>query len=228
MTPRDETWARLAPIHAEILAHPFLTGLADGSLPRPTFIRYLLQDGLFLAEYARALAHCGARAADVATLTMFCGHASEAIAAERELHERLLASLEIDPSIAEDTPASPTCTAYTSFLLRSVAFGERHEALGAILPCYWIYWEVGRELVRRGSPDPVYEEWIRTYADPGFQTAVEGCLDAYGAALAGLPAPARESALAHAVTAARYEWMFWDSAFRGEEWPIAPPLRSEP
>ena len=81
MTPREETWARLAPVHAEILAHPFLAGLADGSLPRAAFVRYLLQDGLFLGDYARALAHCGARAADVATLTMFCRDASEAVAA---------------------------------------------------------------------------------------------------------------------------------------------------
>lgn len=220
MIPHEEVWEHLAPIHARILEHPFVTGLTDGTLARPAFARYVVQDELFLAEYARALALCGARAADLPTLTMFCNDATGAIGVERELHARLLDALGVGRAVLGSTGPTPTCAAYTDYLLRTAALGERHEAIAAVLPCYWIYWEVGRELARRGSRDPLYAEWITTYADPGFGAAVEGCRAAFDAAMTGASDGARQAALAHAVRAARYEWMFWDAAYRDEQWPV--------
>ena len=220
MTPHEELWGHLAPIHARILAHPFVTGLTGGTLDRAPFARYIVQDELFLAEYARALALCAARAADLPTLTMFCNDATGAIGAEREMHARLLDELGVGRGALDATDPTPTCAAYTDFLLRAAALGERHEAIAAILPCYWIYWEVGRELARRGSRDPLYADWIATYADPAFGAAVEGCRAAFDAAMTGASADARAAATAHAVRAARYEWMFWDAAYRDERWPV--------
>lgn len=220
MTAHEHLWERIAPIHRQILELPFVTELRAGTLDRRAFVRYLLQDGIFLGDYARALALCAARSPELETLEMFCRDATEAIATERSMHERLLTAFEVDPSIAETVPPSPTCLAYTSYLLRVAALGERHEALGAILPCYWVYWEVGRALAEHGSASEVYSEWIRTYADPAFEQAVTGCIGAYDAGLEGLPSAARERAEAHALQAARYELMFWKSAYDNEHWPV--------
>lgn len=210
-----DIWAEIAPVHAQILRHPFLRGLADGTLPREAFGRYLVQDALFLADYGRALALCGARGEATRELRMFCLHAAEAIDAERDLHERLLGDLGIDPAGAEPTP---TCLGYTSFLLQTCAVRERHEALAAILPCYWIYREVGGELAREGSPDPRYAAWIATYDGEAFAAAAQGAIDAAGRALEGIGPARMASARRHARIAARYEWMFWDSAWRDEAW----------
>jgi thiaminase/transcriptional activator TenA len=110
--------------------------------------------------------------------------------------------------------------AYTSYLLRVAGTGTFEELLGAILPCYWIYWEVGKTLLVAGSPDPVYQRWIDAYASEQFAGAVQRVLDAANRASADLP----ESRLAlisrHFLTASRYEWMFWDAAYRLESWPI--------
>lgn len=219
-TPSRHLWRRMAPIHERIVAHPFISGLTDGTLPDAAFAHYVIQDGLYLRDYARALALCAARAADGDTLRMFCLHAAEAVEAERDLHGRLLGELGIDATRAAAAEPSPACRAYTSFLLAACTLGERHEAFAAILPCYWIYREVGTLLARRGSPDPRHAMWIATYAGDEFAEAARGAIAACDAALDGLASTALEAATANAVLATRYEWMFWDSAWRDEGWPV--------
>lgn len=213
-------WTTIAPLHDAILEHPFLRGLGDGSLPEPAFRRFVVQDALYLRDYARALALCGVRAGDAEALRMFCRHAAEAVEVERALHVRLMEDLGIDARAAAADEPSPTCLGYTSFLLQACAVGERHEALAAILPCYWIYWRVGTALAGRGSPDPRYATWIATYAGEDFGRAAEEAIAATGRALAGIGDDAMRAALGHALTAARFEWLFWDAAWRGEGWPV--------
>jgi thiaminase/transcriptional activator TenA len=216
----DAVWAEIAPVHGAILEHPFVTGLTDGTLPEDAFARYVIQDALFLVDYSRALALCAARSPSTRELRMFCSHATEAIDVERALHDELMGSLGIDPEQAARAHKSPTCMAYTSFLVQICAVRDLHEALGAILPCYWIYWEVGKALVAAGSPNARFGMWIETYSDPSFGEAVDGVLSACDAALEHVGPAARAAALRNALTAARYEWMFWDSALRDERWPV--------
>lgn len=219
-SPHEDLWDAIDPIYQQILVHPFIEGLADGTLPEVAFRRYLMQDSLFLDDYARALTLAAARAPDTETLRMFAGHASEAIDAEREMQERLLSELGVSPSDVATTPRSPTTLGYGAYLIKSATLLDRHAALAAILPCYWIYWEVGSRLAERGSPDPRYRQWMATYADPGFEHAVAGCISAANAALEEGSAGERAEAREHALIAARFEWMFWDSAYRGEGWPV--------
>lgn len=220
MSATGEIWETILPVHHRILEHPFLTGMTDGTLPEEAFRRYVVQDALFLVDYARALALCAARAPEAETLRMFCSHASEAIDVERDLHDRLMHDLGIEAPEIETAMLTPTALAYTSFLLSTCAVRDRHEALAAILPCYWIYHEVGAHLAKIGSPDPRYQQWIQTYSGEEFADAVEGARDACNRASGHLTAEQRRSARAHALTAARYEWMFWDSALSFEAWPV--------
>jgi thiaminase/transcriptional activator TenA len=220
VTGSEAIWQEIRPVHEAILRHPFVRGLTDGTLPQDAFARYVVQDALYLRDYARALALCGARASDTDGLRMFCRHAAEAVDVERDLHERLLAALGVDPEAAAATEPSPTCLAYTSFLLQACTVRERHEAVAAVLPCYWIYWEVGKALLAAGSPDPRYQEWIATYGGEEFAGAVRGAIAAADAATARLAPEDLASARRHALVSARYEWMFWDSAHRGERWPV--------
>lgn len=218
MTAADRIWEAIAPVHERILAHPFLTGLTDGTLPEDAFRRYVVQDTLFLADYSRALALCGARAPGRADLELFCRHALDAVAVETDLHDRLLGALGIPPDAMAAAEPSPTCLAYTQFLLASCALRDWPEALGAVLPCYWIYLEVGRHLAGAGSPDARYAAWIATYGGEEFASAAGAVIDTAGRALAEAGPRAAERAAACAVTAARLEWRFWDAALRDERW----------
>jgi len=215
-----ELWRSIASIYVEILAHPFLRGLTDGTLTEERFRYYVLQDAVYLREYARALSLAGVRSPDVDALVTFNQHSAGAITVERSLHEGFLEDLGVLRVGAEASEASPTTLAYTSFLLRTATLGDYPEVLGAVLPCYWIYREVGKALLEEGSPNPMYRRWIDTYGGEDFGASVRAVLDLTDRACEGLN-PSQKARVGEAfVTTSRYEWMFWDAAWRLEKWPV--------
>jgi thiaminase (transcriptional activator TenA) len=216
----DELWQGIADVYDAILAHPFVTGLTDGTLPHDAFAFYVVQDVLYLQRYAQALAAVASRAPDTAGTEMFARHAADVIAVEQTLHGSLLAGLGIDPAAAGTAEPAPTTLAYTSYLLATVHGGSYAEGVGAVLPCYWIYWEVGKELLRRGSPDPRYRQWIGTYGGEQFGETVRGVLDIADRLGPGLTPPERTLVRRHFRTTSRYEWMFWDMGYRKQGWPV--------
>jgi len=216
----NELWPSITPIYNQILAHPFLRGLTDGTLSEERFRFYVLQDAVYLRDYARALSLAGVRSPDVSELVMFAEHSAGAITVERSLHEGFLEDLGVSRGEAEATKASPTTLAYTSFLLRTATLGDYPEVLGAVLPCYWIYREVGKALLERGSPEPRYQKWIDTYGGEEFGARVEAVLDLTDGVCEGLN-PSQKARVGEAfVVTSRYEWMFWDAAWRLEGWPV--------
>ncbi|HTO11732.1 MAG TPA: thiaminase II [Candidatus Binatia bacterium] len=220
MSLTRELWTAMAPIYAAILRHPFLTGLTDGSLPRESFVFYAVQDALYLREFARSLALAAARAPEDDWIIMFSDHAATALRVERSLHEGFFKELGLSPADVNATPLAPTNLAYTSYLLAVAHGAPYHEALAALLPCYWIYWEVGKTLERAGSPDPLYARWIATYASAEFGAVVRAVLEATDAVAARLQPAERAAMQRHVLTTSRYEWMFWDMGWRREAWPL--------
>ena len=215
-----ELWTAMTPVYEAILRHPFVIGLTDGSLPRERFRFYAVQDALYLREFARALSLAAARAPEDDWIVMFNEHAAGALRVERALHEGFFQEFGLSPSQVAATPLAPTNEAYTSYLL-AVAYGAPfHEALAALLPCYWIYWEVGKGLERATSPDPLYARWIATYASKEFGDVVQAVLAATDAVAEHLRPPEHDAMRRHVLTTTRYEWMFWDMGWRQEAWPI--------
>jgi thiaminase/transcriptional activator TenA len=215
----DELWRSIEPIYAAILRHPFLRGLTDGSLPRESFKFYAIQDALYLREFARALSLAAARAPQDDWIIMFNEHAAGALKVERTLHQSFFQDFGLTPEGVAATPLAPTNLAYTSYLLAAAYGSPFHEAIAALLPCYWIYWEVGKELERAGSADPLYKRWIGTYASEEFGSVVRAVLSAADQVAQGLRPPEREAMRGHFLTTSRYEWMFWDMGLRREAWP---------
>ncbi len=213
-------WRAIEPIYATILAHPFLRGLTDGSLPREAFRFYAVQDALYLRDFARALALAAARAPREDWIIMFTEHAAGALKVEKTLHESFFRDFGLSPEAVSATPLAPTNLAYTSYLLATAHAGPFHEAVAALLPCYWIYWEVGQALERSGSADPLYARWIGTYASDEFGGIVRAVLECADTLAPRLQAPEREAMTRHFVTTSRYEWMFWDMGYRREAWPV--------
>lgn len=213
-------WDSIQPIWRAILAHPFLRGLTTGQLDLERFKFYVVQDALYLREFARALSIAAARAPSDQAIVMFNQHAVGALEAERSLHEGFFAEFGMHPEQVYAMPMAPTNLAYTSYLL-AVAYGRPfHELLAALLPCYWIYWEVGKELERAGSPQPLFQRWIATYAAEEFGALVRNVLELADQLAADLRPGDLDAMRGHFVTTARYEWMFWDMAWRMEQWPV--------
>jgi thiaminase/transcriptional activator TenA len=116
---------------------------------------------------------------------------------------------------------SPTCLAYTSYLLATAQTASYPELVAALLPCFWVYQHVGTEILARQARDAdnPYAAWIETYADDEFAASVRSCRDAVDAAAAGADERTRARMLAAFTRATEYEWLFWDSAYRMESWP---------
>ncbi len=212
-------WADVAATYDAILAHPFVRGLTSGELAEEAFAHYIAQDAHYLRDYARALAIVGAKASAPADIAMFARHAAGAVEVELSLHAGLLAELGLDPEVVESVAVAPTTRAYTSYLLATAYGGSFAEAVAAVLPCYWIYARVGAELATLGSPDPRYQRWISTYGGAEFTAVVQEVLNLTDRIGDSLGEDDRARARGHFVTTSRYEWMFWDAAWRREAWP---------
>ncbi len=120
-------------------------------------------------EFARALSVAAARAPDARRdPASSASNAAGAIEVERALHEEFFRDFGLSEDEVRATPPAPTNLAYTSYLLAIAHGGSFAEGLGALLPCYWIYWEVGKTLLERGSPEPLYARWIETYGGEEF------------------------------------------------------------
>jgi thiaminase/transcriptional activator TenA len=213
-------WGEVEPIFAAVLAHPFVTGLTDGTLDADVFAHYVAQDVHYLRDYARALAIVGAKAPSLADTAMFARHAAEVYDVELSLHESLLPALGLDPGTVDDVPVAPTTQAYCSYLLATTYGGTFADGLAAVLPCYWIYARVGAALLAKGSPDQRFQRWIDSYGGDDFAATVAQVLDLTDRVGVALNPADEASARAHFVTTSRYEWMFFDAAYRREAWPV--------
>jgi thiaminase/transcriptional activator TenA len=144
----EKAWASTAALRAAILHLPFNTELAAGTLAPERFRFYILQDAIYLGEYARVLAIAAAKAPDATTVQVFAGDAVQAIAVEQALHGRYLAEFGVTPEAAAAAEPSPDCLAYTSFLLATAHQQPWPVLVAAVLPCFWIYWDVASAIVR--------------------------------------------------------------------------------
>ncbi|HEY1917320.1 MAG TPA: thiaminase II [Streptosporangiaceae bacterium] len=220
MSFTSELWQDITGIYDAILVHPFLTGLTDGSLPPGAFAFYVQQDALYLNQYAEALSAVSRRAPDPAARDMFARHAAGAIAVEQELHGSLLRDLGLTQATVAVTEPAPTTLAYTSHLLATAGGGTYADGVCAVLPCYWIYREVGQHLLGQGSPDPRYQRWIDTYGGEEFGEVVREVLAAADKLGDGLSPAEHARGRQHFLISSRYEWMFWDMGYRQEQWPV--------
>ncbi|WGX97492.1 TenA family protein [Nocardioides sp. L-11A] len=217
-----ELWDAIEPTHLRILEHPFITGLTTGELAPDAFLRFLAQDTYYVNEYARSLAALSSTAPTMALTRSLLEHASGAVAAESTLHAELVAMLGGPPDLLARVVPSPTAAAYVDFVTARVHTGSFFTGLAAVLPCMWVYAEVGVHLVASGSSDPAYQRWIDNYAGSGYLEEVDRILDDVDALAQVVGGEERARAAEVALTATRYEWMFWDAAYAGEQWPSLP------
>jgi thiaminase/transcriptional activator TenA len=216
----ESLWDSIGEIYGRILAHPFILGLTDGTLPVEAFRFYVIQDALYLRDYARGLALLGAKAPQDEWLMMFAGHAREAIVVERALHESFFRDWKLTDEKVYSTPMAPTNLFYTSYLLRVAYDRPFPEMIGCFLPCYWIYWEVGKELEKRGSPEETFQRWIQTYSSEVYGSIVRQVIAVMDQVSQGLREDDLRLIRQHFMITSRLEYLFWDMGFHKQSWPI--------
>lgn len=215
-----DAWTRNASLYEAARTLPFNRELAAGTLPMPAFRHYMIQDAHYLVAFAQALALAAAKSDRPGDVVQFAAAAGAAIEVERTLHTDFFGRFGVSPEEAAAVPATPATHHYVCFLLASGFREPVAVHLAAMLPCFWIYREIGRDIHGRARPDNPYRAWIDTYAGEEFSSAVDAMIEATDAAAA--EAGAKDLAAMHAsfTRAAQLEWMFWDSAYRDATWPV--------
>ncbi|MGH7856035.1 MAG: thiaminase II [Candidatus Binatia bacterium] len=201
--------------------HPFVRGIADGTLSRERFQYWIRQDYAFLVEYARLLALAAARSPDLETMGRFASLLSSTLETEMSMHRAYAAELGIGAAELEATRRAPTCQAYTDFLVRTAAAADFVELVGAMLPCMWGFSEIGRRLAEEPhAADSRYARWIEMYADPAFADLAEWCRGLLDRLAEGLSERELRRIEAAFVTSSRFEWRFWEMCWQREDWEV--------
>ncbi|WP_313815552.1 bifunctional hydroxymethylpyrimidine kinase/phosphomethylpyrimidine kinase [Citricoccus sp.] len=202
-------------------ASDFVQALVEGSLSEADFTFYLAQDALYLNRYARALAALAARSSSTESQQFWFQASTGAITEEADLHRTWIAAR---PEAARTT-ASPVTSAYTDFLLATTLGEDRAVGAAAVLPCFWLYAQVGGAIPDVPANHP-YAAWLDTYRDPGFVAAVQGALEQVEHEFAGASPTVRAAAARAYLIACRHELEFFEQATRLEPEAAAPPQRS--
>ncbi|WP_308797296.1 bifunctional hydroxymethylpyrimidine kinase/phosphomethylpyrimidine kinase [Agromyces silvae] len=169
-----EWWSSIDDVRAGIDQLPFIRGLADGTLRTAPFLDYLAQDALYLGDYARVLAEASRLAPDAAAQAFWANSAHGALVGELELHASWLGG---EASVSGPAEPDATTTAYLDHLLATAARGDYPVLVAALLPCFWLYTDLGERLAAGEfgaaalAPEHPYASWLATYADPAFAAA---------------------------------------------------------
>ena len=200
--------------------HPFVTGIGDGTLPLESFRYYVMQDAYYLAHFARVQALGAARASDLETTNSLAAHAQGTYEAELALHKNFSSRLGITEEEQANFKPSPTAYAYTSHMYRAAYQGHLGDIIAAILPCYWLYYEIGEKLQSCSPEEPIYQEWIAAYGGEWFRTLVEEQINRIDKIAETLTAEDLERMKEHFMISSQYEYSFWEMAYKLEEWPV--------
>jgi thiaminase (transcriptional activator TenA) len=198
--------------------HPFTNGMADGSLPEAAFCHYLVQDYLFLIEFARAYALSVYKSPSLADMREGAGGLSAILDVEMDLHVKLCAGWGLSPADLERAPPAAEMLAYTRYVLDAGMRGDLLALKVALAPCVIGYAEIATRLTSRpnaNAPSNPYRVWIAEYAGAPYQEVATKAW-AHLDRLADLYAtPARKTELTAIFReATRLEAEFWEMGWR--------------
>jgi thiaminase/transcriptional activator TenA len=204
------------------LAHPFVRGLGDGTLPVDRFGFYLEQDYLFLVEYCRVFALASAKARDLGVMGLFSGLLNDTLQTEMQLHRDYCKRLGIADSALTGARAAPVTHGYTRHLLSTAYSGSIVEIVAAVLPCQLGYVEIARALEHEGGGgnNSFYREWIKTYTSPEFVEGAKRLVQLLDRLADGIPPPETAWLSDLFLTSSRFEYLFWEMSWTKATWPV--------
>ncbi|KSU65140.1 hydroxymethylpyrimidine kinase [Arthrobacter sp. NIO-1057] len=200
--PMDQWWQQIQGLRDSIDNLEFINQLADGTLKAADFEYYLAQDALYLQRYAQVLAEASALAPDLEAQRFWAHSASEILEGELQLHRSYLVEGSANPSA--------TTLNYVNHLAASKQ--SYAELIAAILPCYWLYQDIGKRLASANHEDHPYKQWLGTYASDEFDLATERAINMVRSAWKLADPGVRERMRLAFVRSAEHEVAFFDQA----------------
>jgi thiaminase/transcriptional activator TenA len=203
--------------------HPFVQSLIDGTLSEERFRFYQMQDARYLEAYADVCSILSTRFSKPSEKLWFIEGAKLALVVEQELHSEYGKELGYTAQDIASLELTPNNRAYQNHMISLATRGSLLEALAALAPCPWLYSDIGIGIEEKVGVIPSehpYGRWLATYTDPAFRTYTDEMLAflEYEAGQHG--AEYHERAMRAFDLSVRYEWLFWDQAWNGQDWSI--------
>lgn len=217
MTFTEHLWQQTKCIVHQMMQHPFNTELAQGTLATARFEYYIQQDSLYLRDYTRALALLAAKAPTSAYAHDVLSYAKDGVVIEQHLHDHFFKAFNISPATTQE----PSCFAYTHFLLATAALESFAVGVATLLPCFWVYRDVGFSIAAQSAGANPYALWIETYTDAEYNRVVDRMIQITEECAQSSSDSVRDQMLQAFVRSTQCEWAFWDAAYRLERWPVS-------
>jgi thiaminase (transcriptional activator TenA) len=195
---------------------PFNKELAAGTLPQKKFIFYLMQDALYLNDFAKALALTAGKLPHGHQIELFMQFAMDTLKAERELHFTILKRFTDADYLKLEQ--SPFCFMYTNYLLRMANIAAVEEAVASLLPCFWVYQQVGQKALLKISPRHPYQEWFDLYSSPEFNVSVDLAISLLNELGNLASSHLKKKMIAAFRRSTQLELQFWKGSYHQETW----------
>lgn len=211
----DRLHEAAAPVWEKCLNHPFVTGIGDGTLDVEKFKYFMLQDYLYLFDYAKVFALGVVKARDPELMRTFAKNVDAVLGGETNIHRAYMKRLGITEEQVFSVQPALDNLSYTHYMMSVASTGAPMEIVASILACSWSYAENGQALAKipGAMAHPFYGEWIQGYASEEY-TATN---DALIRLMNDLAKDASEEQVKHLteifVNCSRYELGFWDMAW---------------
>ncbi len=217
MSFSQKSWQHIEKIFQNIIHHPFNQELTQGILAKKTFYYYIEQDTHYLKEFSKALAILSAKSEISTQQKNLLQFAQEALIAEETIVHQYFRSQPDFISTHQTTQATLT---YTNYLLRTCLMDPIAIGIAAVLPCFWIYAQVGKNILKNANMPNPFEKWIVTYAGEKFHQSVQTMIDLYDAYAAQETKQTQEKMLQAFYISSVLEWHFWHDAYQGHSFDI--------
>lgn len=199
-----------------IKKQPFIKELINGTLPIDVFEFYINQDSLYLENYKKVLATVGLKCTHSHDIHFYLSSAAGIIEVENHLHQLFLKDKQFSKQ------PSPTCELYISYLTKMTTNYSVEEGLAAVLPCFTIYKEVGEYIMENQNysiANP-YQNWIDTYGGEEFSKSVAQAIEITNKYALKTTEEIIDKMNLAFEKSSKLEFMFWDSAYKKEQWKI--------
>jgi thiaminase/transcriptional activator TenA len=198
--------------------HPFITALADGNLAPEIFRYYLLQDRYYLEHFSKLYHLIAEQTNDREAQEQLQENAENLKLGEMAIRKEFFSELRITDHEILNTPIAPTAYHYVSHMYRQLIDGTPNTAFAGMLPCAWLYQEIGVRLIDTGSPNPLYQRWIETYAGEAAAEGIKKECALLDRLYQESSSKEQQQMIDAFVISSKMEYAFWEMAVKLEKW----------
>ncbi len=199
-------------------SHPFITELQAGTLDQNIFRYYLIQDHYYLKHFNRLYTLTAEQTSHPELKAMLYRNAEHLALGELAIRKDFFEELEITENELAVVPVAPTAYHYVSHLYRQLLEGTPNAAAASLLPCSWLYQELGTSLLSKQSPVPIYQRWIESYAGADTLENVQQERAVIDQLYTESTPEVQEKMMEAFIISSEMEYAFWEMSYQRETW----------